>query len=143
MATFHFELVSPDKVSFSGEVDQVDVPGSEGDFGVLVGHAPLIALIRPGVMKVTVAGETTSLNQAMVAKGFALDLEPSGKGRFAVEVVDLNALVRENLTLLRASLSRTVSVDLELDCDDCFVASSRRRSSSYGPAAATSLSASK
>ena len=40
MATFHFELVSPDKVSFSGEVDQVDVPGAEGDFGVLAGHAP-------------------------------------------------------------------------------------------------------
>ena len=44
MATFHFELVSPDKISFSGEVDQVDVPGSEGDFGVLAGHAPLIDL---------------------------------------------------------------------------------------------------
>ena len=35
MATFHFELVSPDRISFSGEVDQVDVPGAEGDFGVL------------------------------------------------------------------------------------------------------------
>ena len=44
MATFHFELVSPEKISFSGEVDQVDVPGAEGDFGVLAGHAPLIAL---------------------------------------------------------------------------------------------------
>ena len=37
MATFHFDLVSPEKLSFSGEVDQVDVPGVEGDFGVLAG----------------------------------------------------------------------------------------------------------
>ena len=43
MATFHFDLVSPEKLLFSGEVDQVDVPGSEGDFGVLAGHAPLVA----------------------------------------------------------------------------------------------------
>jgi len=61
MATFRFELVSPGRISFSGEVDQVDVPGSEGDFGVLAGHAPLIALLRPGLMTVYVAGEKTEL----------------------------------------------------------------------------------
>ena len=48
MATFHFDLVSPEKLAFSGEVDQVDVPGVEGDFGVLAGHAPVVAVIRPG-----------------------------------------------------------------------------------------------
>jgi len=57
MATFHFDLVSPEKLAFSGEVDQVDVPGVEGDFGVLVGHAPLIAAIRPGILVVTTAGK--------------------------------------------------------------------------------------
>jgi F-type H+-transporting ATPase subunit epsilon len=50
MATFHFELVSPEKLLFSGEVDQVDVPGSEGDFGVLAGHAPLMTALRPGIL---------------------------------------------------------------------------------------------
>ena len=74
MATFHFELVSPDKVSFSGEVDQVDVPGSEGDFGVLAGHAPLIALIRPGIMTVYAGGEQTKL---VVLGGFA-EVGPDG-----------------------------------------------------------------
>ena len=44
MATFHFDLVSPEKIAFSGEVDQVDIPGTEGDFGVLAGHAPVIAV---------------------------------------------------------------------------------------------------
>ena len=74
MATFHFELVSPDKISFSGDVDQVDVPGSEGDFGVLAGHAPLIALIRPGVMTVHAAGQATRL---VVLGGFA-EVGPDG-----------------------------------------------------------------
>ena len=56
MATFHFDLVSPEKLAFSGEVDQVDIPGVEGDFGVLAGHAPVVALIRPGVLTVTAGG---------------------------------------------------------------------------------------
>ena len=74
MATFHFELVSPDRISFSGEVDQVDVPGAEGDFGVLAGHAPLIALLRPGLMTVYVAGDKTQL---VVLGGFA-EVGPDG-----------------------------------------------------------------
>jgi F-type H+-transporting ATPase subunit epsilon len=57
MATFHFDLVSPEKIAFSGEVEQVDVPGVEGDFGVLAGHSPLVASIRPGVLNVTVNGK--------------------------------------------------------------------------------------
>ncbi len=56
MATFHFDLVSPEKLAFSGEVDQVDVPGVEGDFGVLAGHAPVVAAIRPGILIVTSGG---------------------------------------------------------------------------------------
>ena len=56
MATFHFDLVSPEKLAFSGEVDQVDVPGIEGDFGVLAGHAPVVAVIRPGILTVTAGG---------------------------------------------------------------------------------------
>jgi F-type H+-transporting ATPase subunit epsilon len=56
MATFHFDLVSPEKLAFSGEVDQVDVPGAEGDFGVLAGHAPVVAAIRPGILTVTSSG---------------------------------------------------------------------------------------
>ncbi len=93
MATFHFELVSPDKISFAGEVDQVDVPGAEGDFGVLAGHAPLIALLRPGLMTVYAAGEKTRL---VVLGGFA-EVGPDGLTVLAdvatsVEDVDRPAL---------------------------------------------------
>jgi F-type H+-transporting ATPase subunit epsilon len=56
MATFHFDLVSPEKLAFSGEVDQVDIPGIEGDFGVLAGHAPVVAAIRPGILTITAGG---------------------------------------------------------------------------------------
>jgi len=57
MATFHFDLVSPEKLAFSGEVDQVDIPGLEGDFGVLAGHAPVIAAMRPGILTIFANGK--------------------------------------------------------------------------------------
>jgi F-type H+-transporting ATPase subunit epsilon len=74
MATFHFDLVSPEKLAFSGEVDQVDIPGLEGDFGVLAGHAPVVAAIRPGILTV-ISGSTRQ--KIIVTGGLA---EVSGKG---------------------------------------------------------------
>ena len=68
MATFHFDLVSPEKVAFSGEVEQVDVPGAEGDFGVLAGHAPFVSTIRPGI--ITVHGASGE-QKIVVLGGFA------------------------------------------------------------------------
>jgi F-type H+-transporting ATPase subunit epsilon len=68
MATFHFELVSPEKLLFSGEVEQVDVPGAEGDFGVLAGHAPFVSTIRPGIL--TVRGASGE-QKIVVLGGFA------------------------------------------------------------------------
>jgi F-type H+-transporting ATPase subunit epsilon len=74
MATFHFDLVSPEKVAFSGDVEQVDVPGREGDFGVLAGHAPMVAAVRPGILTVTVNGKQQKI---IVLGGLA---EVSDKG---------------------------------------------------------------
>src|SRR5206468_8488264 len=88
MATFHFELVSPDRISFSGEVDQVDVPGTEGDFGVLAGHAPLVSALRPGIMTVTVNGQAQRM---VVLGGFA---EVSAEGKLTV-LADLADSVEE------------------------------------------------
>ncbi len=68
MATFHFDLVSPERLVLSGEVDQVDVPGAEGDFGVLPGHAPFVAALRPGVLTVHAGGRTQRM---IVLGGFA------------------------------------------------------------------------
>ena len=52
----HYDLVSPERLLRSGEADMVVVPGSDGDFGVLPGHAPVISTIRPGVIEVHEAG---------------------------------------------------------------------------------------
>jgi F-type H+-transporting ATPase subunit epsilon len=68
MATFHFELVSPEKLLFSGDVEQVDVPGAEGDFGVLSGHGPYVSTLRPGIL--TVYG-TSGEQKIVVLGGFA------------------------------------------------------------------------
>ncbi len=68
MATFHFELVSPERQLFSGAVDQVMVPGSEGAFGVLAGHAPFVATLRPGILTIHADGQPKRL---YVRGGFA------------------------------------------------------------------------
>ncbi len=49
MTTFQFELVSPEKTLFSGQVEQVVVPGQDGEFTVLPGHAPFTTALRPGI----------------------------------------------------------------------------------------------
>ena len=68
MANFHFELVSPEKLLFSGDVQQVDVPGVEGDFGVLADHAPMVTTLRPGILTVHAAGGAQKI---VVLGGFA------------------------------------------------------------------------
>jgi F-type H+-transporting ATPase subunit epsilon len=93
MATFHFELVSPEKIAFSGEVEQVDVPGSEGDFGVLAGHAPLISLIRPGIMTVYAGGQQTRI---VVLGGFA-EVGPGGLTVLADVATSIEDLDRASL----------------------------------------------
>lgn len=50
MASFLMSLVSPERLLFAAPVDQADLPGSEGDFGVLSGHAPIVAVLRPGLV---------------------------------------------------------------------------------------------
>ena len=49
----HFELVSPVKLLFSGDVDSVVIPGSEGEMMILPQHAPVLTSLRPGVVVVT------------------------------------------------------------------------------------------
>jgi F-type H+-transporting ATPase subunit epsilon len=107
MATLHFELVSPQKLVFSGEVDQVDVPGAEGDFGVLAGHAPTVATLRPGFLTVFVGGKAEKI---VVLGGFA---EVSDKGLTvladlaeAVENID-RGMIAEKIGELEQRVAKT------------------------------------
>ena len=88
MATFHFELASPERLVFSGEVEHVVVPGSEGEFGVLADHAPVVAMLRPGIL--TVLGPE---EQRFVVRGGFAEVNPQGLtvlADFAVPVEDLD-----------------------------------------------------
>jgi F-type H+-transporting ATPase subunit epsilon len=74
MATFHFDLVSPERLVLSGEVEQVDVPGSEGYFGVFAGHAPMVTALRPGILTIRRDGGEVKV---VVLGGFA-EVSPAG-----------------------------------------------------------------
>ncbi|MGH6678426.1 MAG: F0F1 ATP synthase subunit epsilon [Bradyrhizobium sp.] len=106
MATFHFDLVSPEKLAFSGEVDQVDVPGTEGDFGVLALHAPVVAAIRPGILTVTTGAEhrkmivlgglaEVSEKGLTVLADVATTLEELDRARFAETISEMETNLKE------------------------------------------------
>jgi F-type H+-transporting ATPase subunit epsilon len=106
MATFHFDLVSPEKLAFSGEVDQVDIPGAEGDFGVLNGHAPVVAAMRPGVLvirtgtsqqKIIVLGGLAEVsdNKLTVLADVATSIEELDRARFAATISEMEEGLKE------------------------------------------------
>ena len=113
MATFHFDLVSPEKLAFSGEVDQVDVPGVEGDFGVLAGHAPVVAAVRPGILTITTGG---ARQKVIVLGGLA---EMSEKGLtvladVATSTADVDrAQFAETIAEMEAKLSEHEGSELD------------------------------
>ena len=87
----HFELVSPERLLFSGDVAEVDIPGTDGDMGILPGHAPVLSTLRPGV--VTVTKEGGQKERIFVRGGFA-EVNPQGLtvlAEVAVPVAELNA----------------------------------------------------
>ena len=69
-----FDLVSPEKLVLSAEVDAVQIPGAEGDFGVLPNHSPVMSVIREGVLRVENDGTVT---EYQLDGGFA-DVTPEG-----------------------------------------------------------------
>ena len=131
MATFQFDLVSPERMVFSGEVDQVDIPGTEGDFGVLAGHAPVIASIRPGIMTVFSGGQQEKIVvlggiAEVSAKGLtvladvATSIDELDKAAFAKRVADMEAEIARlaegselDKEITRLDHFKTVLQDLE------------------------------
>ncbi len=86
---FKFELVSPARLVLSEEASQVVVPGLEGDFTMLVGHAPFMTTLRPGVVEVTSAAGKTS--RIYVRGGFA-DASPEGLTILAEQAIPVEEL---------------------------------------------------
>ena len=69
MPTFQLEIVTPEKTVFSGEVEQVRAPGTEGGFGVLAGHLPMLASLSIGVM--VFSEQEQDLKSVAISGGFA------------------------------------------------------------------------
>ncbi|HXX51221.1 MAG TPA: F0F1 ATP synthase subunit epsilon [Xanthobacteraceae bacterium] len=107
MALLHFEFVSPETMVFSGEVDQVDLPGSEGDLGILPGHAPLVTSLRPGVVTIIRDGQREPV---VVIGGFA-EVGPAG-----LTILADRAVARADFDL--ESLASDIK-DAEEDVADC------------------------
>ena len=90
MASFPFELVSPERLLFTGPVESVVVPGTEGEFTVLKDHAPFMSTLKPGLITIVEGGAKTS--RLFVRGGFA-DVNPSGLtilAEIAIPLADLN-----------------------------------------------------
>jgi F-type H+-transporting ATPase subunit epsilon len=85
-ATLQFELVSPEKKLASEKVAMVVVPGTEGDFGVLPGHAPMMSTIRPGVIEIYASEGTSPSARYQIEGGFA-EVTPEGLTILAEEAV--------------------------------------------------------
>ena len=103
----NFELVSPERLLVSTDVDMVVVPGAEGDFGVLPGHAPFISSLRSGVIDVHDGGKV--VDRIFVADGFA-EVTTERCTVLAGEAVPLDRIDR-------AALEKRVA-DAELDVRD-------------------------
>ena len=86
--TFKFELVSPERVLLSIDAEQVVVPGADGEFAVLAGHAPVIATLKPGVLDVTAGGVKRRL---FVKSGFA-EVDPARLTVLAEKAYDVEEL---------------------------------------------------
>ena len=80
----HFSLVAPERELFAGDVDRVDAPGSEGDFGVLAGHAPFMTALREGQVTILDGGSSRVFD---IHGGFA-DVTPQGLTILAEHAVE-------------------------------------------------------
>jgi F-type H+-transporting ATPase subunit epsilon len=91
--SFTFEVVSPERLLLSAQVDLAEIPGEEGDMGILEGHAPMIVQLRGGVIRIT--GGDGGTQQFFIAGGFA-EVTPERTAVLADEAVPLEELSAES-----------------------------------------------
>ena len=111
---FTFELVSPEKLLFSGEVEQVLVPGAEGDMTVMAKHAPLITTLRPGLLELDFPG---GKRQRFFARGGFAEVIPAGLTVLAETAIDLDEMDPAQLTQAISDAEEDVA-DLSGDAKD-------------------------
>jgi F-type H+-transporting ATPase subunit epsilon len=113
--TFKFELVSPERLLISADVREVLVPGSEGDFTVLPNHAPVIAMLRPGILRVP---GYDGPNGAIYVRGGLADVGPERLIILAEQAVPLGEV-------------NAAFIDREIEAAEKDVASSKDHDARY------------
>jgi F-type H+-transporting ATPase subunit epsilon len=91
---FKFELVSPERLLVSGDVEQVLVPGAEGDMTMFAKHAPVLTTLRPGLLDI---GFPSGKNQRFFIRGGFAEVNPAGLTVLAETAIDLEELKAEQL----------------------------------------------
>ena len=106
---FTFELVSPEKLIFSGDATEVMVPGSEGYFTVMNNHAPFMSTVKPGVVEAKLAD---GAEMKIFVKGGLADVSPNGFTLLAEQAVDVaamdKAMMNEQISAAEADLEAAI-----------------------------------
>ena len=112
MATFHFDFVGPERSLYSGEVESVQLPGTEGEMTVLAGHAPVLTSLRVGVIVVT---ERANSGKRIYVRGGFADIGPTGVTVLAERAAPIEELTPESLDkdIEAAELQRDATEDLQ------------------------------
>jgi len=106
MAAFHFELVSPETLVFSGDVEAVVVPGTEGEFTVLRDHAPLISTMKPGIL---VIDETPAKKLRLFVRGGFAEVAQSGLTILAEQTIPMAELDAAGLDAERKNFEEEIA----------------------------------
>lgn len=112
MATFHFDFVGPERSLYSGEVESVQLPGTEGEMTVLAGHAPVLTSLRVGVIVVT---ERANSGKRIYVRGGFADIGPTGVTVLAERAAPIEELTPESLDrdIEAVELQRDSTEDLQ------------------------------
>jgi F-type H+-transporting ATPase subunit epsilon len=110
MATFNFELVSPERVLFSGDVDAVVLPATEGDMTVLAGHSPVMTALKTGFLVIT---STPGNGRRILVRGGFADINQNGLTVLAERALPAEELTQEILDheILQAEMAYDASND--------------------------------
>ena len=133
MAKVFFRLVMPEREVLATEADMVVVPGSEGDFGVLHGHAPLISTVRPGVLEVL---QGNKVEQRFIVVGGFAEVTPERCTVLADEAVRFEEVTPEQLAERERAAERDLA-DAATDAEkataekELAIAKDRRRAQAY------------
>jgi F-type H+-transporting ATPase subunit epsilon len=133
MAKISFQLVMPEREVLATEADMVVVPGSEGDFGVLHGHAPLISTVRPGVLEVI---QDNKVERRFIVVGGFAEVTPERCTVLADEATPFEEVSAEELAERERAAEREL-MDAATDAEkaaaekDLAVAKDLRRAQAY------------